>query len=787
MSDINDADDFKFIGLGGCNEVGRSCHIIEYKNKVIMLDAGVHPGLSGLNSLPFYDEYDLSKVDVLLISHFHLDHAASLPYVMQHTSFKGRVFMTHATKAIYRWLLTDFVRVTSLSANASNDPNSSGSSANLYTDDDLMKSFDRIETVDFHSTMELDGIRFTAYHAGHVLGACLYLIEIGGLKVLFTGDYSREENRHLPVAEVPQVKPDILITESTFGTATHEPRMEKENRMTNIIHTTLLKGGRVLMPVFALGTAQELLLILEEYWSLNDDLQNIDIYFASSLARKCLAVYQTYTNIMNDKIKSITSSSDYKKKNPFDFKYIKTLKSLDRFQDFGPSVVIAAPGMLQSGISRQLLEKWAPDPKNTVLMTGYSVEGTMAKDLLIEPPTIPSINNVDMTIPRRISIEEISFAAHVDFQQNSEYINQINAPKIILVHGDSIPMGRLKSALLSKYASRKGTDQEVKVFNPRNGDILKINIKGSKVARVLGALAEEQLSTLKGEIETELSNKIEEVDEDEEKGVTDDIEMKDENGKTEEAKESNEAETETETFKSKELLSGVIVSKDFDLNVVQLQDLHEYSQLSTSIVKSKINLVINAHISLIEWHLQQMFGYINVINNDTEEWECIIMDMISVLIDKTQSTGSSNYMVIEWINDNLMADSLADSVIAILYSIDSSPASVKMSSSSHSHNHESVKTEGSTEITVETPGHLKTDISERIYRISSLLKAQFGDAVKSNTDTKAEISFGKNEATIDYENLTVNCNSRVLKDRIENIIKRACGLAAPLSQFEKSV
>lgn len=541
------------------------------------------------------------------------------------------------------------------------------------------------------------------------------------------------------------------------------------------------------MPVFALGTAQELLLILEEYWSLNDDLQNIDIYFASSLARKCLAVYQTYTNIMNDKIKSITSSSDYKKKNPFDFKYIKTLKSLDRFQDFGPSVVIAAPGMLQSGISRQLLEKWAPDPKNTVLMTGYSVEGTMAKDLLIEPPTIPSINNVDMTIPRRISIEEISFAAHVDFQQNSEYINQINAPKIILVHGDSIPMGRLKSALLSKYASRKGTDQEVKVFNPRNGDILKINIKGSKVARVLGALAEEQLSTLKGEIETELSNKIEEVDEDEEKGVTDDIEMKDQNGKTEEAKESNEAETETETFKSKELLSGVIVSKDFDLNVVQLQDLHEYSQLSTSIVKSKINLVINAHISLIEWHLQQMFGYINVINNDTEEWECIIMDMISVLIDKTQSTGSSNYMVIEWINDNLMADSLADSVIAILYSIDSSPASVKMSSSSHSHNHESVKTEGSTEITVETPGHLKTDISERIYRISSLLKAQFGDAVKSNTDTKAEISFGKNEATIDYENLTVNCNSRVLKDRIENIIKRACGLAAPLSQFEKSV
>lgn len=758
----DETDNFKFIGLGGCSEVGRSCHIIEYKNKVIMLDAGVHPGLTGLNSLPFYDEYDLSKVDLLLISHFHLDHAASLPYVMQHTNFRGRVFMTHATKAIYRWLLTDFVRVTSLNI-SSNDPNSSGSSSNLYTDEDLMKSFDRIETIDFHSTMELDGIRFTAYHAGHVLGACLYLIEIGGLKVLFTGDFSREESRHLPIAEVPSVRPDILITESTFGTATHEPRDEKEDRMTRIIHSTLLKGGRVLMPVFALGTAQELLLILEDYWSMNEDLHNIDIYFASSLARKCLAVYQTYTNIMNDKIRLLTSSSAYDKKNPFSFKYIKTLKSLDRFQDFGPSVVIAAPGMLQSGFSRQLLEKWAPDPKNTVLMTGYSVEGTMAKDLLIEPPLIPSITNPDMTIPRRISIEEISFAAHVDFQQNAEFIGEVNAPKIILVHGDSIPMGRLKSALLSKYASRKGTDQEVKVYNPRNGDELNIGIKGLKVAEVLGSLAEEQVTNLRNEIE--LEPKIEEVKEEEVEVKPEDTEMK-----TEE-----EVDEDYDSFKSKQILSGVIVSKDFDLNIVQLQDLHEYSLLSTSIVKSKIDMVINSSVSLIEWHLQQMFGYINIINNDEDEWECNIMDMISILIDRNKSKGNSNYIVVEWVNDNLMADSLADSVIAILYSIDSSPASVKISSKPHDHHdhHEA-------EVKQEQPK--SPEIEQRIKRISTLLKAQFGDAVKHNDINEAEISFGKNQAKIDFNSLLVTCNSKVLKDRIENIIKRGCGLAAPLNK-----
>lgn len=740
-----------------------------------MLDAGVHPGLTGLNSLPFYDEYDLSKVDVLLISHFHLDHAASLPYVMQHTNFKGRVFMTHATKAIYRWLLTDFVRVTSLS---NNTDSLSLSSANLYTDEDLMKSFDNIETIDFHSTIELEGIRFTAFHAGHVLGACMYLIEVGGLKILFTGDYSREENRHLPVAEIPTIKPDILITESTFGTATHEPRFDKEQRLTKLIHTTLTKGGRVLMPVFALGTAQELLLILEDYWKHHKDLQKFDIYFASSLARKCLAVYQTYTNIMNDSIKSITSSKTESIRNPFNFRFIKTLKSLDKFHDFGPSIVIASPGMLQSGISRNLLEKWAPDPKNMVLMTGYSVEGTMAKDLLVSPPTIPSINNSDMTIPRRLGIEEISFAAHVDFLQNSEFINEINASSIILVHGDSIPMGRLKSALLSKYSHRKGSEQEVRVYNPKNGDTLEIEIKGLKVAKVLGSLAEEQILKLKGELEEVIDkgdNKLVELKQE------NDDNMNNESPHT----DDNDVDEQT-TYASQYPLSGVIVSKDFDMNVLQLQDLHEFTQLSTSIVKSKIDLVINCHISLVEWHLQQMFGYINVVTNDVNTWECMIMDLISVYIDLSHKQQGLNVSV-EWINDTLMADSLADSVIAILYSIDSSPASVKLSSKSHNHVH--IKQENGDDVNMEddnNSGISQSDITERIHRITRLLKAQFGDSFESN-GIDGTINFGKNQATINYNNLVVNCNSKVLKDRIENIIKRGCNLAAPLNQYRKQV
>ena len=758
---FSNEENFKFFGLGGCNEVGRSCHIIEYKNKVIMLDAGMHPALSGHASFPYFDEYDLSKVDILLVSHFHVDHSASLPYVMQQSNFRGKVFMTHATKAIYRWLMQDFVRVTS-SGNSRTEGSSGGGSdegGNLYTDDDIFKSFDRIETIDFHSTMEVDGIRFTAYYAGHVLGACMYLIEIGGLKVLFTGDYSREENRHLPSAEVPPVKPDVLITESTFGTGTLEPKAELEQKLTNHIHATITKGGRVLLPVFALGNAQELLLILDEYWEKNEDLQNVSVYYCSDLARKCMAVYETYTGIMNDKIR-LSSSSDDSKSSPFDFKYIKSIRNLAKFSDLGPSVVVATPGMLQAGVSRQLLEKWAPEQKNLVILTGYSVEGTMAKDLLKEPQVIQSLNNPDLSIPRRIGVEEISFAAHVDFQQNSEFIDKVSPSRIILVHGDSVPMGRLKSALLSKYSSRKGTDKEVKVFNPRNCEELNIAFKGLKIAKVLGSLAEEQLQTLKQEID----EKITEVDEE--------VKPEDE----EDSNSKQMANGESNTFKPGQIVSGVLVSKDFELDLVQLQDLNEFTQLSTSIVKSKMSLKINANLSLMIWHLEQMFGYINILNDNGDEWECVIMDVVDILVDRSERSGL--YISVEWINDNLMADSLADGIIAILYSIDSSPASVKMSSSQHTHTHEHthIKQEKESTSTV-----MKSDIASRISQLQLLLGAQFGESLQNLDDDKAKVSIGKSVANIDYRTLKVECASKVLKDRIETIIKRGTTLTAPLA------
>ena len=176
-----------------------------------------------------------------------------------------------------------------------------------------------IITVSAHQVISpCPGVTFTPYHAGHVLGACMYMIDIAGLKILYTGDYSREEDRHLVRAEVPPIRPDVLIVESTYGVQGHEEREEKEHRFTSLVHSIIRRGGHVLMPVFALGRAQELLLILEEYWKKHPDLHNIPVYYASNLARKCMAIYQTYIHTMNSNVRSRFAKKD----NPFIFKCV---------------------------------------------------------------------------------------------------------------------------------------------------------------------------------------------------------------------------------------------------------------------------------------------------------------------------------------------------------------------------------------------------------------------------------------------------------------------------------
>ncbi|KAJ3123144.1 Cleavage and polyadenylation specificity factor subunit 3 [Nowakowskiella sp. JEL0407] len=452
------------------------------------------------------------------------------------TPFKGRVFMTHPTKAIFRWLLSDFVKVSNI-----------GTDDALYDEDDLTNCYSKIEPVDYHQEIEIDGIRFTPYYAGHVLGAAMFLIEIAGVTVLYTGDYSREEDRHLRAAEKPPgMVPDVLICESTYGVQSHEPRLDREARFTRWVHDIVARGGRCLIPVFALGWTQELLLILDEYWENNPALQNVPIYYASSLAKKCMAIYQTYTNMMNEKIR--------RQKNPFQFRHISNLRRMGQFEDVGPCVMMASPGMLQSGLSRELLEMWCVDKRNGLIVPGYVVEGTLGKDILSEPDEIPTM--AGGKLPRRLEIHYISFSAHVDYRQNSQFIEEVGSPHLILVHGESNEMNRLRSAMESRYAER---DEPLDIYTPRNTVPVELYFRGEKLAKTIGTLAESQPE-------------------------------------------------------SDALLSGVLLGSNNQYQIMAPEDVPEFTELQVMQVMQKMSIPCRVPFSLVKWHLEQMYGSVEIMS-----------------------------------------------------------------------------------------------------------------------------------------------------------------------------
>ncbi|XP_039122853.1 cleavage and polyadenylation specificity factor subunit 3-I [Dioscorea cayenensis subsp. rotundata] len=524
-----EGDQLVITPLGAGNEVGRSCVHMTYRGKTILFDCGIHPAYSGMAALPYFDEIDPSTVDVLLITHFHLDHAASLPYFLEKTTFRGRVFMTHATKAIYKLLLSDYVKVSKVSVEDM-----------LYDEQDILRSMDRIEVIDFHQTLEVNGIRFWCYTAGHVLGAAMFMVDIAGVRVLYTGDYSREEDRHLRAAEIPQFSPDICIIESTYGVQLHQPRLVREKRFTDVIHKTIAEGGRVLIPAFALGRAQELLLILDEYWARNPELHNIPIYYASPLAKRCMAVYQTYINSMNERIRNQFANS-----NPFDFKHISPLKSIENFDDVGPSVVMASPSGLQSGLSRQLFDKWCADKRNACVIPGYVVEGTLAKTIITEPKEVTLMNG--LTAPLNMQVHYISFSAHADFAQTSTFLKELMPPNIILVHGEANEMGRLKQKLITQFS-----DKNTKIITPKNCQSVEMYFSSEKMAKTIGRLAEK----------------------------TPDV------GET---------------------VSGLLVKKGFTYQIMAPEDLHIFSQLSTANIIQRVSIPYSGAFGVIKHRLKQIY------------------------------------------------------------------------------------------------------------------------------------------------------------------------------------
>lgn len=436
--------------LGAGQEVGRSCVIVTIKDVKVMFDCGVHMVHGDNRKFPDFrkivtsstemnkskdmyanlteEKVDYNKhLDLLIITHFHLDHCGALPYFTEVCGYTGPIITSQPTKAILPITLEDFRRIIS---------DYKGESS-IIRPEQITACMNRITTLELGEQKIINNrIKVTSYYAGHVLGAGIYQIEVDGYSVIYTGDYNTSSDRHLAGAYVPKLYPDILITETTYGDTIRDTKRVREREFLKKIQSTIDKGGKVLIPIFALGRAQELCILLDTYWRRTKC--TVPIYFAGPLAEKANFYYKLFTNWTNQKIKNM-----FCERNVFDFTFVKHGdKSVTKSTQ--PMVIFATPGMLHGGLSLSIFKEVATDSKNCVIIPGYCTAGTVGNKVLSGDRFIEIDKQM---IEVKCDVYYMSFSAHADAKGLLQLVRNVTPKNLVLVHGDAEVMKKFQKSV----------------------------------------------------------------------------------------------------------------------------------------------------------------------------------------------------------------------------------------------------------------------------------------------------------------------------------------------------
>ncbi|KAI8877590.1 Metallo-hydrolase/oxidoreductase [Backusella circina FSU 941] len=461
------------VPLGAGQDVGRSCVLVTLGGKNIMFDCGMHMGYQDGRRFPDFSYISKTgnftdMLDAVIISHFHLDHCGALPFFTEMCGYDGPIYMTHPTKAICPILLEDYRKITV----------ERKGETNFFTSDMIKRCMKKVIPINLHQTLKVDDdIEIKAYYAGHVLGAAMIYVRVGQESVVYTGDYNMTPDRHLGSAWIDKVRPDVLITESTYATTIRDSKRSRERDFLTKVHDCVQAGGNVIIPVFALGRAQELCILIESYWERMG--LDVPIYFSTGLTEKATEYYKLFINWTNQKIKST-----FVHRNMFDFKHIKVW---DRsfLESKGPMVLFATPGMLNVGTSLEVFKRWAPDPKNMVIMPGYCVAGTVGAKVLLGQKVIEVDKFTKIQV--NLQVRNLSFSAHADAKGIMQLIRQCEPRNVVLVHGERGKMDFLRSKIMKEFG--------IACHMPANGCSIKMDASRAINAKLSTDLLKSYLSS----------------------------------------------------------------------------------------------------------------------------------------------------------------------------------------------------------------------------------------------------------------------------------------------------
>ena len=463
--------------VGAAQTVTGSKHIVRTKNATVLLDYGLVQGRRR-DSVEANKNVgvDVPSIDAVVLSHAHIDHSGGLPFLVK-KGYDGPIYCTPATRDLCAAMLADAARIQDADARYINRLIEKGE-ANmdrvepLYDEADVVRVLERMVSVPYNRKIDIaPGVRLQFLDAGHVLGSAITVMDLeeGGKRkrLCFTGDLGR---RRMPILRDPEVPSDIdaLITESTYGDRLHKPIEEMDDELAAIIKRTYERGGKIVIPSFALERAQEILYALGMLKRAGK-FPKIPVYVDSPLTVKITDIFRLHPECFDTDMRKLVSEHH----SPFELAELvyvedkEDSKAIDASND--PCVIISASGMCEAGRIVHHLKATIENPKNTVVIVGFQAPHTLGRRI-VERRQRVKIFGVERELRAEVAVLN-GLSAHADQKDLVSFVEETRArggklTQVALVHGEPQPQ-----KILSGLLQAKGIGD---VRAPAVGDIMTI-------------------------------------------------------------------------------------------------------------------------------------------------------------------------------------------------------------------------------------------------------------------------------------------------------------------------
>lgn len=436
---------------GAARDVTGSMHQVTVGGREYLLDCGMYQGRrkqaeeQNRNfSMP------PQSIDAVILSHAHIDHSGNLPLLVKN-GFSGTIYATPASIDLCKAMLSDTAHIQEQDAKFLARHSRPGDTpvVPLYTQAEVDKTLPLFRPVPYYTQTQIaPGFNYKSFDAGHMLGSSSMVLEGEGTRLAFSGDVGRPG---LPIIRDPDPLPpvDYLILESTYGDRLHDGENTVIDKLADVVNRTISRGGRLIVPAFAVGRVQQLVLLLHQLTN-EKRIPKLPIFVDSPLAVNVTEVYRAHPECFDDETKRFLAEGD-----PFgfnDLQYIRDSEDSKKLNTRAGSFIVISPsGMCEAGRVLHHLKNNVEAARNTVLITGYQAPNTLGRKLLDGVPTVNILNQPCQLRAEVASLQALS--GHADRDELLHWIEPIarGLKKVFLVHGEEAQANALAATIHKTY------------------------------------------------------------------------------------------------------------------------------------------------------------------------------------------------------------------------------------------------------------------------------------------------------------------------------------------------